>query len=1228
MEQNVPGSKVFQRTDLLVYLGKQHGTGKRSKRHKNENKKAGSVDCTNRFLNQDLNHDMDIFPPKQVDMPCLEKDASWDGDICCDIISQDLINSRFSQNELQERRPTLVESKLNSASQIDNSSAKSGQSDCFVRDNSISCEHSRSPNYEDFSPWGMNSPITNEMLGGFLDSNVKTKGLLAKAKDVNARDLHIPNVLDNVQDKVDGFSLVNDKGRSFSVKGKVVASTIMQGADAPKKFITEGGVLPNFLETKQSITERNDQIMECHPDVDTSAILTIEPQAAYMDGNRDPEFNRIDFSGNDLARSMMALLLPSAVPLLKKTYQRRMQKHEQRKKSATHLDQIQVDSTVGSDAKYKSNDFPSQGHYTESPINGAGQRIKRSLFHKVTVECDLGNDIGKEPLTSCRNSADVQFIVQDSFEDDQYAHDVSVVQKSLLGFDDNQPRLDSTHNSFKGNQLSQNDKCVRRQSDSEFGIDEDDKMGLACDGDPHKAEPLSNNSSSSCLRRKFNDTCVDKNEDILQSTHCFAVCTFEGTAALETCGIVHHNIPPLGAEVISGDVEETLHHSQPDIGAIRKRKAEYFAEVNPNFDGSVGVDERGADIRNAAVATYISFHGKTVAGCIEEDSCSLTETANGLASGGETHIVKEMTREQAFALQASNKYKVPFSESIICRDMNDGKIMEAYAAKRVKSAANRQLEIDSRGIDEKASLISEERLKMSDNICESIGLVFNAIAPAPQNREALGHSSDAANDLKFIHTDVKTNDTNPCSDNNAAVGDCHEQIPVLQVSRKQAFDESNPSDLSCSGQELPIEYVASDRPNDFSYLDLSEAQPLFGSSSVSMKPDEQLEDFVELIGCYLHPHCIRSILLNVKEGTLHVCTLCGPSEGAEGVIFVYQIPMKKEINFPSFLGYTSIMFPIRENGHHQSIPIERCGLQFTPDGEYLVFSNGIKAPSCREKKFRCRCSICKLDCGENNAINIVHLELGYVSTVSKLKTVQNIYCILVCESNHLLAVEESGSLLVWLMNPSWRSSQEEFILPGFDSMEPSAIELKQIPKCASIIVGHDGAGGFCLWDVSKRIKLSKFSTLGDVVSQVLPVGWLTNVEVSKTGAAPTGERAAIWFLVHGHRLEKESDGSSAGWRLGLLVNDGLFLGGVLDARVSFVGALSDLGIAGMSDGHVYMWELTTGTKLADLHPFTGGGGGISCIVADEKSGVFAVAGDGCELRIYLRSKMACPTPRR
>ena len=55
-----------------------------------------------------------------------------------------------------------------------------------------------------------------------------------------------------------------------------------------------------------------------------------------------------------------------------------------------------------------------------------------------------------------------------------------------------------------------------------------------------------------------------------------------------------------------------------------------------------------------------------------------------------------------------------------------------------------------------------------------------------------------------------------------------------------------------------------------------------------------------------------------------------------------------------------------------------------------------------------------------NAIQIVHLEFGFATTVAKLKTAQNIYFILVCETNLLSAIEESGSLCVWKMDSSWR----------------------------------------------------------------------------------------------------------------------------------------------------------------------------------------------------------------
>lgn len=74
----------------------------------------------------------------------------------------------------------------------------------------------------------------------------------------------------------------------------------------------------------------------------------------------------------------------------------------------------------------------------------------------------------------------------------------------------------------------------------------------------------------------------------------------------------------------------------------------------------------------------------------------------------------------------------------------------------------------------------------------------------------------------------------------------------------------------------------------------------------------------------------------------------------------------------------------------------------------------------REQKIPCLCSACKLECFEENAIKIVQIKLGFLSVVEKLKTVDSVQCILVCEPNHLVAVEESGRLHVWVMNSTWR----------------------------------------------------------------------------------------------------------------------------------------------------------------------------------------------------------------
>ncbi|CBI27851.3 unnamed protein product, partial [Vitis vinifera] len=59
------------------------------------------------------------------------------------------------------------------------------------------------------------------------------------------------------------------------------------------------------------------------------------------------------------------------------------------------------------------------------------------------------------------------------------------------------------------------------------------------------------------------------------------------------------------------------------------------------------------------------------------------------------------------------------------------------------------------------------------------------------------------------------------------------------------------------------------------------------------------------------------------------------------------------------------------------------------------------------------------------------------------------------------------------------------------------------------------------------------------------------------------------------------------WRLALLVKNMVILGSALDPRAAAIGASAGHGIIGTHDGLVYMWELSTGTKLGSLHYFKG-----------------------------------------
>uniref|UniRef100_A0A453KG22 Uncharacterized protein n=2 Tax=Aegilops tauschii subsp. strangulata TaxID=200361 RepID=A0A453KG22_AEGTS len=71
---------------------------------------------------------------------------------------------------------------------------------------------------------------------------------------------------------------------------------------------------------------------------------------------------------------------------------------------------------------------------------------------------------------------------------------------------------------------------------------------------------------------------------------------------------------------------------------------------------------------------------------------------------------------------------------------------------------------------------------------------------------------------------------------------------------------------------------------------------------------------LELMGCYLHPMPVLSIMLNTKDSSsLHIYVLCGSSESCKRFLYVYDITLNDHHEKPpNFVGYTTLLLPSLE----------------------------------------------------------------------------------------------------------------------------------------------------------------------------------------------------------------------------------------------------------------------------------------------------------------------------
>ncbi|XP_052187785.1 uncharacterized protein LOC127798326 isoform X2 [Diospyros lotus] len=512
--------------------------------------------------------------------------------------------------------------------------------------------------------------------------------------------------------------------------------------------------------------------------------------------------------------------------------------------------------------------------------------------------------------------------------------------------------------------------------------------------------------------------------------------------------------------------------------------------------------------------------------------------------------------------------------------------------------------------------------------------VHNTAPAISQNQEFLCSPIDK-NNVEFLDTSASCTEASRASIDN-------------ELRRDQSFSDVSNSMSWLQSQGTSF-YVYNREVTDGSSIKLQ----------VKTEHNDEPETAVHSVGCYVHRLPVSLVLLITKEDEICICVLCGVSIGNDKTLFMYKLSLEEQIfGCPSFIGHTPILLPFSRDEFGRETALGTSSLQFTPDGHRLVLLNWIQTPYCREGRMQCPCSACRSDCFEQNAVKVVQVENGYVSIVVKLKTVDTVRCILVCEPTYLVGIEESGRLHLWVMNPTWSELIEECDLSTSDYIFPCITELKRIPNHAALVLGHNGFGEFGLWDLYKRIFLARFSSAGTTVVDFLPVSlsrWQRRSPVSiepfgkehideimaatrNSFSEPRlnhpfipieGEDMAIWLLIstnfnsdvqHVFESSDHHKNPLDHWRLALLVKDRVIFGSALDPRAAAVGASACHGIIGTCDGLVYMWELSTGNKICDLHCFQGTG--ASCIATDNtKLGALAVAG-GDQLLVYLQRKAA------
>ncbi|KAF9620105.1 hypothetical protein IFM89_010755, partial [Coptis chinensis] len=826
-------------------------------------------------------------------------------------------------------------------------------------------------------------------------------------KSVKTLDLYVPDSLDILQDNVSDSALKHKKASPCQIKNE---------QDAPGLVFSEDMVRSSPLENE---------------------VDTYTP-------NGNSERSNDDSAEQDFANSMMTLLLPQALPLLKKTSGRKRKKVRTSESSFSNGDvRLNLATTKSSEE--------SHGMHTYNKLSSGEPKTGTCAEGSLKDREGQTHCLSTAPCFESENLENIKSVIPDSLEDTSY--------QTPSGSAANKIHL-------KEKSENQNDQTILPGPPKDFP----------------SSEPAS--------LRQTNNLPIQ-----VENTPNCAIPNLRLADDLPCSGSAH------GVKVASFTAD-----------------TEHFEKVLPATKGIENIKKGRSNnefiqyhCRNRSTGKKLqnsSRDVKDVNPIVSGNSVYTSEKEVDVIKTSDSRMGKISTSMEMPDLHPTSKFRGPLSESIVCRNPKDGCVPEAETSLTTEvdqvcasaDSSTRKISLwDESKLDEQYQVLSME-------ICapRSTGMISQVQAV----------DDHAAEDKEIKDVDDDQADANIDSSDSS----------LLFQERERSFfsndnvhgPDKNAVDLGFHPQLMSVTSSHQDSVNLLSHIELNQKH-LLPNQHTSPKTEfnRTSDNFVELVGCYVQPAPILSVVLSTQGDDIHISVLCGILANRVRTIFIYKVPLRDpRKGYPVFLGYTSIMLPSSkytfcgevsyETTLHRKVCVclcvfSNCLLQRYSRSPYQFIYLQAVFPLCRlllgssrcnslqmdnalfprtvsrcysaepfvcvlrDRSIHCSCSLCTTVCFDENAIQIIHVKLGYVSLVAKLKTDDSVLSILVCEPSHLVALEKNGRLQVWAMNSTWSDRVEEFILPTVDHMFPCIMEIKRIPNYPSLIIGHNGFGDFGLW---------------------------------------------------------------------------------------------------------------------------------------------------------------------